>query len=152
MTNVDVDQSGKTSNLAVDTVLAFSNDLNRAILVPAQVKRAIVQVLRARGKSGTRAAIQLFAAGLFLLLKDALNRVDQIVIDVEYTGYDADIRSMLLNWIWRVDPVFEKERLIFRHIGKNSPAHKLAIDVYRGRRDADGRVSEADLLAILLRK
>lgn len=76
MTNVEVDQTGKMSNLAVDTVLALSNDLKRAILVPAQVKRAIVQTLRDRGKSRTRAAIQLFAAGLFLLLKDTLNRVD----------------------------------------------------------------------------
>jgi len=149
MPNVEVDQSGKTSNLAVDTVLAFSNDLTRVMLVPAQVKRTIVQQLRDRGKSKTRAAIQLFAAGLFLLLKDALSRIDQIVIDVEYTGYDADIRSMLLNWIWQIDPAFEKERLIFDRIGKGSPAHRLAIDTYRGRRNADRQISEAELLAIL---
>ena len=149
MTNVEVDQSGKMGNMGVDTVLAFSNDLSRAILVPAQVKRVLVQKLRDRGKSRTRATIQLFAAGLFLLLKDALGRVDQIVIDVEYTGYDADIQSMLLNCIWQTDPTFEKERLIFHRIGKGSSAHRLAIDVYRGRWKADRRVSESDLLTIL---
>ncbi|MFQ5859190.1 MAG: hypothetical protein ACE5LU_26620 [Anaerolineae bacterium] len=73
----------------------------------------------------------------------------QLFADVEYTGYDADIRSMLLNWIWQIDPAFEKERLIFRRIGKGSPAHRLAIDVYRGQRNADRQMSEADLLAIL---
>jgi len=149
MTNVEVDQSGKMGNLGVDTVLAFSNDLSHAILVPGQVKRALVQKLRDRGKSRTRATIQLFAAGLFLLLKDALSRVDQIVIDVEYIGYDADIQSMLLNRIWQTDPAFEKERLIFHRVGKGSPAHKLAIEVYRGRRKADRQVSESDLLTIL---
>ena len=136
-------------NLGVDTVLALSNDLRRAILVPAQVKRALTQKLRDRGKSKTRATIQLFAAGLFLLLKDTLPRVNQIVIDVEYTGYDADIQSMLLNWIWQVDPAFEKECLVFHRIRKGSPAHRLAIEVYRGRQKADKQVSESDLLAIL---
>lgn len=121
MTNIEVDQSGKMGDLRVNTVLAFSNDLSRAILVPAQVKRALVQKLRDQGKSRTRAAIQLFAAGLFLLL----------------------------NCLWQTDPTFEKERLIFHRIGKGSPAHKLAIEVYRGRRKADKQVSVSDLLMIL---
>lgn len=51
MTNIEVGQSGKMSNLGVDTVLAFSNDLSHTILVPAQVKRVLVQKLRDRGKS-----------------------------------------------------------------------------------------------------
>ena len=149
MANIEVDQSGKMGDLGVDTVLAFSNTFSRAIVVPGQVKRALLQKLRERGKSRTRATIQLFAAGLFLLLNEALDEVDQIIIDVEYTGYDADIRSMLLNWIWQTDPTFEKERLIFDFIGKDSSAHKLAVDVYRGHRDADDEVSESDLLNVL---
>ena len=149
MTNIEVDQSGKMGNLSVDTVLACSDDLSRAILIPAKVKRALIRWLRERGKSKTRAAVQLFAAGLFLLLKDSLKQVDRITIDVEYTGYDADIRGMLLHYIRGIEPDFDKERLVFYTIGKKSPAHRLALATYQGKVEADKQIGEEELLAVL---
>ncbi len=41
MTSVEIDQSGKMGNLGVDTVLALSDDISHAILVPAWVKRRV---------------------------------------------------------------------------------------------------------------
>jgi hypothetical protein len=81
MPNIEVDQSGKMGDLAVHTVLAFANDIEYAILISAGVKRAIIQELRAWGKSKIRAVLQVFAAGLFLLVRDSLSEVEQIVID-----------------------------------------------------------------------
>ena len=149
MSNIEIDQSGKMGDLAVHTVLAFANDIEYAILIPARVKRAIIQKLRAWGKSKVRAVLQIFAAGLFLLVRDSLGEVEQIVIDTEYTGYDVDIRSMLLNHIWRMDPTFDKELLVFRRIGKKSPAHKLALATYQGKQGANRRIEERELWAIL---
>ena len=149
MSNIEIDQSGKMGDLSIHTVLAFANDIEYAVLIPARVKRAIIQELRDRGKSKARAVLQLFAAGLFLLLRDSLGEVDQIVIDTEYTGYDMDIRSMLLNHIWRVYPTFDKEQLTFRRIGKKSPAHKLALATYQGKQGANRRIGERELWAVL---
>ncbi len=149
MPNIEVDQSGKMGDLAVHTILAFANDIEYAILIPARVKRAIIQELRAWGKSKIRAMLQLFAAGLFLLVRDSLGEVEQIAIDTEYTGYDMDIRSMLLNHIWRVDPTFDKGQLVFRRVGKKSPAHKRALASYQGKQGANRRIGERELWAIL---
>lgn len=149
MPNIEVDQSGKMGDLAAHTVLAFANDIEYAILIPARVKRAIIQELRAWGKSKIRAVLQLFAAGLFLLVRDSLGEVEQIVIDTEYTGYDMDIRSMLLNHTWRVDPTFDKGQLVFRRVGKKSPAHKRALATYQGKQGANRRIGERELWAIL---
>jgi len=44
--HVEVDQSGKVENTRVDTVLAFSNGMNHAILVSAKVKRIVTKQLR----------------------------------------------------------------------------------------------------------
>ena len=49
---VEVDQSGKIGDTKVATVLAFSNEEHFTILIPATVKRACLQRLRKRGKSG----------------------------------------------------------------------------------------------------
>jgi len=55
MPDVEIDQSGKMNNLARDTVLAFSNDVQHAIRIPAAVKRSMVRYLRQKDKSKTRA-------------------------------------------------------------------------------------------------
>jgi hypothetical protein len=147
MSNVEIEQSGKMENLAQDTILALSNDVQRAIWIPAAVKRKAVARLRWEGKSKLRAVLRLFVAGLFLLIKEDLKRINQVTIDTEYTGYEADIRGMLLHRIQRVEPMFEKERLVFRGVGKKSPAHRLALATFRGERDPDDVIDENTLLA-----
>jgi len=149
MSSVEIDQSGKMENLTRDTVLALSNDVQRTIRIPAAVKQKMVAQLRREGKSKLRAVLRLFVAGLFLLIWEELKQIDQIVIDTEYTGYEADIRGMLLHRIQRVELTFEKERLVFRRVGKKSPAHRLALATYRGERDADDVIDEGTLLAAL---
>lgn len=93
MSGVETDQSSKMENLATSTVLALSNDVQRATRIPAAVKRSLVRYLREKGKPKTRTAILLFSAALFLLLRDVLECVDQIVIDVEYEGYGDEIKG-----------------------------------------------------------
>jgi hypothetical protein len=149
MPDVEIDQSGKMDKLARDTVLAFSNDIQHAIRIPAATKRNLVQHLRQKGKSRTRAAILLFSAGLFLLLRDALERIDQIVIDVEYEGYEDEIKGWLLSRIYQVDPGFDKARVKFQRVGKKSPAHRRALAVLRGQEPPDQVITEQALLSVL---
>ncbi|MBM4466854.1 MAG: hypothetical protein FJ014_15100 [Chloroflexi bacterium] len=149
MTDVQIDQSGKMNSLARDTVLAFSNDTQHVIRIPAAVKRNLVQHFRQKGKSKTRAVMLLFSAALFLLLRDSLERIDQIVIDVEYEGYEDEIKGWLLSRIHQVDPGFDKARVRFQRVGKKSPAHQRALAVLRGQEPPNQVITEQAMLSVL---
>jgi hypothetical protein len=130
--NVEVDQSGKIGDTKVPTALAFSNTKSHAILIPATVKRACLQELRRQGKSGTTLYMQLFATGLYLLLKDHIQGLTLIIIDVEYPGYNAMIKQHLVNLMWRAGIAVPTARIQFQHIGKKSRAHQHAKAVFLG--------------------
>lgn len=146
---VEVDQSVKIGDLSDATVLAYSDHVSRTVAIPAQVKRALMEQLRARGKSKIRATVQIFSAALFLLLKEAIPQISTVVIDMEYTGYERDIAATLLNYLRTVEPEFDKEHLIFRQVGKRSPAHKKAISVHRGKIKPDRVLTAEDFRGVL---
>ncbi|HDN80685.1 MAG TPA: hypothetical protein ENG33_09520 [Chloroflexi bacterium] len=148
----EIDQSGKMGNTSVDTVLAMSNGCNFAILIPAPVKRSVLAKLKAQGISKTRAVIRMFTAGLLLLLSRHIGLLTLIIIDQEYPGYEADIKGMLLQRFKERSIYFEPDSIVFRRIGKRSPAHRLAISVYRGRRTPDKIVTEKELFLIAARR
>jgi hypothetical protein len=150
--NVEVDQSGKIERTQEDTVLAFSNNHSYVIRIPATVKRRMLLHLRQQPKHTRNKKamyMRLFVAGLYLLLKDHLNSLANVIIDTEYTGSEADIRSMLLSLIWRSDPNYPEARIVFQQVGKKSPAHVLAWAVHGKKRPADYVVQEEELLNLL---
>jgi len=148
-TTIEVDQSIKIGDLSGATALAFSDHDCGAILIPAEVKRTLIMQLRARGKSKIRATVQIFAAAAFLLLEEATPKISSVMIDTEYTGYEADIEGMLLNLLRGVEPGFSKERLAILQVGKSSPAHKLAIAVVRGQVKPDRVLTTEDFATAL---
>jgi hypothetical protein len=145
---VEVDQSGKIEDSG-RTILAFSNDISHAIVIPARVKQAGFKALRNRNKSGNVARLMLFAAGLFLLLKEHLEVLNKVVIDTEYTGHEATIRSFLLRYIWQKIPTFEAKKIVFRQVGKKSTAHKKAKQVRKKRDRGYRKITEDELLRLL---
>ncbi len=149
MPNIEVDQSGKIERTQVNTALAFSDGIEASILILAVDKRECVRKLRQRGESGRTMYLKLFAAALFLLLKDYLDQLGVITIDVEYPGKDAEIRAMLLDRIWKIEPTFSKERIVFRRIGKKSSSHRKALAVYRGEEQPDRIVKARELLRLV---
>jgi len=62
MYDVEIDQSGRTDVLTVDTALALSDGVQRAILIPRFVKRECHALLRARGMRKALIGIRLFSA------------------------------------------------------------------------------------------
>lgn len=149
MTNAEVDQSIKMDDLVRDTVLAIANGISYAIVIPANVKRAVMQRLRAKGKSHTAVAIYVFAIGLYFLLRSVIRQVDQIIIDVEYTGRETEIKNTLVAYLRRDVQHFDPARILFRHIGKQSPAHHLAVEIVRHRQTANKRVTEAEFFGVI---
>jgi hypothetical protein len=146
---VEVDQSGKIEATNRDTILAFANGESRAIRIPASVKREAFQWLRTRGKRGFRATLHLFAACLSLLPRGHLLKLQEVTIDEEYIGREADLKAMLLRLLWRVNSTFPAERITFARIGKKSPAHLLALAVFQKKKPPDQVMTFRDLLHVL---
>jgi hypothetical protein len=152
VSTVEVDQSGKIERTHTDTFLAFSDDLHYVICIPAQVKQMGQATLRAkwrRRKSKKSIYIRLFAVGLFLLLKDHLVDLGQIVIDIEYTGRESEIKGMLLELARCIEPDYPAERITFQRISKRSSAHILAWETHRGKRKPDRTINEEEFLNLL---
>ncbi len=147
-----VDQSIKIGDTQSPTVLALSNDIQRAILIPASVKRECIQSLRGRWTPETTLYIRLFAAGLFLLLRELLASADWITIDVEYPGHERDIKDDILRFCRRNGVQTDSSVIHFGHIGKHSPAHALAWRVLRGKRTPDETITTRDLMRLLGKK
>lgn len=145
---IEVDQSGKIET-PHDTVLAYSNGQPYAILIRAGVKREVIERLRARGLSRSRAAIRVFAAAVWLLLRDVISDVAHVTIDHEYPGHEGAIKSDVLEIAKRKGHTIDPHVIRFDLIGKRSGAHKQAIAVYRGRLRADRVITAAELLALL---
>lgn len=143
--HVEVDQSGKIGAKG-PTALAFSNDIDYKILIPARVKRECIKILRSEGKTGKTFYLQLFSAALFLLLKDHIDQLTLVTIDPEYESKDDDIKRFLLNLFWGAGNPISASKIRFSRIGKKSPAHKKALATFRGTINPDRVISAEDLL------
>ena len=98
MYDVEIDQSGRTDVLTVDTALALSDGVQRAILIPKSVKRECHARLRARGMRKALIGIRLFSAGLVLLLEECIHSIAFVTIDVEYVGWEGESPAHELAW------------------------------------------------------
>lgn len=147
MYDIEVDQSGRTDVLTHDTALTFSNDVQAAILIPANVKRQCYRRLRAAGVRKRLIGVKLFAAGLVLLLSPYIADLELITIDVEYEGWEATIKEHLLRHLREKRPDLSNHQIFFRRIGKGAHAHALALETYRGSREPNLRVGVKELLA-----
>jgi hypothetical protein len=127
---IEVDQSGKIENTSVPTVLAFSNGTSYTILIPARVKRQLILYLRKKYHALRIPYMKIFTTCLALLITPHINRITTIIIDTEYPGHDGTIKSILLNHIRRNIHDFSKHHIVFNQIGKHSPAHLKAYNIY----------------------
>lgn len=150
---IEADQSNKIEKMEKDTILAFSNKFQHSIIIPAQVKRRILAKIRTKGKSRKSACLWIFSAGLFLLFRpylvNVIKRNELIVIDTEYTGHEANIKSMILRHCRKAGFNLQPELIRFSQIGKSSGAHMLAYNVQKGIIKADRRVKFGEFMDLL---
>ena len=145
---VEVDQSVKVEQSG-DTTLAFSNNEQRVILMPASVKREVLKYLRRQGKEYKAAILLMFTAGLFLLLRDVVERATLIIIDREYEGNDGLIKNRLLQMLQADGTSVYAGIFTFGYVGRQSQAHQLAITTKRRQRSPDHRVTLAEMIEVL---
>jgi len=146
MADVEIDQSGRTDVLTIDTVLALSNDVQEAILIPKSVKRECQAQLKARGMRKALIGVRLFSAGLVLLLEECIHTLESVTIDLEYTGWEGEIKRHVLRQLRARGHIVNEDQIVFRQIGKKSPAHALAWRTLKGYRIPERRVAAAELL------
>ena len=146
---IEVDQSGHVEYTSHNTVVAFSNGKKKAILLKARDKREIQEVFRIIGKQKIF-VIRIFALLIFLLLREEKN-ISDITIDIEYPGWDAQIKNYLLADFAAIGRKIEPERIIFGNIGKKSEAHWHAYYVFKKQRRPEITLEAKEVLSELLR-
>jgi len=140
-TNSRLDKSG-------DTVFSFSNDIQKVILLKQTVRNECLE--RLTGKK-LKKELRLFAACIYLLIKDCLEEIEEI-IDKEYPGHEEEIRWILLNML-KSDLSHSEQRttIRFEKIGKKSSAHEVAWKTLRKERNPDRVVTSQEIFSALLK-
>lgn len=121
-----VDQSGKVEQTNKDTVIAYSNGTQYAIVIPRKLKRKLQEVFRVHGFT-TLFIYYLFSVGLFYLLKN-LKQENTVVVDTEYPGKDRIIKQFVLALLEANRS--PRHNISFARIGNRPPAHYAAKDVF----------------------
>lgn len=128
-----IDQSGKIEQTNKNTVIAFSNGKQRAVLIPRKVKRQIQEAFRKQGS--TKLFIyQLFSAGIYFLIKD-FKHEETIIVDLEYPNKDKIISQMLCRLL--ISHSKPAHKFHFARIGNRPRAHYAAKNVFNGKKKAD---------------
>jgi hypothetical protein len=149
--HIAIDQSPRIENWTKDSVIAFSNTKQRALILTSQLKREALAVLKERDKTEDTAKWMILAAGIFLLVQSDLAQMDAIVIDREF---DDCTMARLLHWLWikikKQRPAFGLAQLSYRSLRRKNPAHYLAYGLFTGliKPDREIRVKRRDLLAL----
>lgn len=125
---IEIDQSGKIEDTNKPTVVGFSNSKHRTVIILSTEKQKLQKYFRQIGKPNVY-RYKTFAILISILLKN--EHLSQIIIDTEYVGQDALIKSYLLNLLRKNRKFFDKKDIIFKPIGKKSRAHILAYSAYR---------------------
>lgn len=79
----------------------------------------------------------VFAAVVSELLKKSHFKVSDVVIDIEYPGYERDILAIIKN-------MHPNTYVSFTTIGKNSPAHEKAYFALKGKKTTEAVLLYSD--------
>lgn len=146
---IEIDQSGRIEYTSHNTVIAFSNKKRSAIFIKAKDKREIQLVFRKMGK-GQLFVIRLFTILIFILLKKA-KEIKEMTIDIEYPGWNAQIKNYLLSDFARIGVKLNPQQINFGRITKKSEAHWHAYRVFKKERRPEIIVSVREILNELFR-
>lgn len=147
---IEIDQSGKIEYTSMDTVIAFSNSKSKSVLIVKKEKREIQKFYREH-KQSRIFIYKTFACLIYLIIKDDLQQIKEIIIDQEYKGHEAEIKHYLLQIIYKTKKDFHRDNITFKQIGKKSPAHILAYKTYIKSNQANIVVKADELIKYLIK-
>ena len=144
-----MDQSGKIEQLNMNTVIAFSNKNQYSVLISKEVKQQAYRLYKGKIKD---LRYRLFCIGVYYCLKDYIKENELITICFEYQGKENLIKSFLLDYLRKESAIIDPKIIRFGKIGKQSNAHVVAIDVYRGNRKPNKTLTLEELEKWLKKK
>lgn len=133
-----IDQSGKVEQTSKATVVALSNDKNKAVVISGKDKRRLQERFRQIGMPRLF-VIVTFSILVYFVLKSFKDKFSAVYIDVEYPGHTTTIRQIIEELI-----DFD---IRWAKVGKNSSAHDLAYKVYKQKAEGD-RVTADEVWSI----
>ena len=143
-----IDQSGKVEDTNKLTIVAFANDKVKSLKISGIEKQKLVKIMRAHDYPKKTFIYKIFAALVFLLLKD--EKIEEVMIDKEYPGNEATIKNIIIQLFYKTNK--EAPEISFDTIGRKSKAHKMALEVFRGKRKPDMVIKSKELLRLFYRK
>ena len=144
-----IDQSGKIEQTNIITVVAFSNGESGSLLLSAKDKKILQEIFRKANKTKIF-SIQVFAALVFLLIKNYMFKNETMVIDKEYPGHENLIRSYIVQLVNTQPKIkIEASNINFKTIGKSSNAHEVANKCFKNRK-AEKNTNFKEVLALVL--
>jgi hypothetical protein len=149
--NLDVDMSGRIEETNKPTVLAIAGSgFAYAVLISAADKRLAIDTLSRykQKRSRKQIHIMMFASLLFLLLKEQSLRGKTIYVDDEYPAHGALIKDKVLTMLRGIGIEIDKHQIVIALVGKGSPSHEAAYEVFSGSQQPDKMISAADVIAL----
>lgn len=156
--HIFIDQSPRIEDWTDHSVIAFSNSQNNAVIITSQLKREAKALLEARRVHKKSIKWILFAAGIYLAIKDHTKHITHITIDADF---DRKTNTQIATWVmqkltryWReqkLSPRFAVDAFSFESIKRKNYAHVLAYSIFTGamKPKEDIRVKRRALLKLL---
>ncbi|OGZ35491.1 MAG: hypothetical protein A2815_00590 [Candidatus Portnoybacteria bacterium RIFCSPHIGHO2_01_FULL_40_12b] len=143
-----IDQSGKIEDTNRLTIVAVANGRSKILKISASEKQRLIKAMRALGYPQKTFIYKIFAGLIFLLLKN--ERIEEVVIDNEYPGHEATIKNIIIQLFQKIK--IKTPQISFDTIGKQSNAHKAALEAFRGKRKIDITIKSKQVLELFYRK
>lgn len=144
-----VDQSGRIEETNKNTVITCANkNFSQTVLIPAKVKRQLLEVFRRKGKPKLF-MYRTFAAGVFFSAKKFLKKETILEIDSEYPGHEILIQDII--WEFCEKNQLPRPRVWYKNIGREAIAHKKAYYAYKKKRGFDKVLTFEELRVLVLK-
>lgn len=143
-----IDQSGKIEQTSKPTIVTLANGNVKTVKITGVEKRKLIKAMLQLDYPNLNYMQKLFAAMIFVLIKDA--KLTEIAIDKEYPGHEADIKNMLLGFFGKFRSAAPE--ISFVLVSKKVKAHIHGIETYRGNLKPNITVNSRDLLKVIYGK
>ena len=144
--HIEIDQSGKIELLSQDTIIACSNDNQYSIKIPKKIKQDIYYNHK---NKISQLKYKLFCIGVYYCIEKFLAKSKLITIDDEYHGRNNLVKSILISYIKEGYINFDEKLIKFSQITKNSNAHHVAIETFRGEHKPNDILTEEKIWRLL---
>lgn len=145
----EVDSSGRIDDVTSPTVISISAGLSITLLISGTEKRRALQAIHRLKPSwgSTRLNVYLYTILVFSLLKDHIRKLDLVVIDSEYQGYESVMKDTILRLLRKNGVKIDKMKLNFVSLARSSPARIMASRVYKGLAEPDLSITAEEVLS-----